>query len=351
EELSGRIRIRRYRVSFPRSRILFGLVHRLVTPFLLRSFSFCPLWLRKILRYGQSRAEWLWLILQGPYVPSLIRDLHLNQHLYRKIYFFTWLYYPSRAGILGLEHKSVLIPTAHDEKPFWFPSVPDFFKSVSAILVNSPAEKRLIRSLPGCQQLLCRQAGVGPGEAFLQQADDFPSPEHLPEKYLCFLGRLTGGKGLHTLCEYFIRYLESSGEDELFLVLAGFRDKNLKLPVHSHILVMPPVSESEKLSLLRGCLAVVNPSHYESLSLLIMEALLLRKPAIVNGANPVLADYAKQHRSVQSFHDPDSFQDSLQFFRSAEWLDQSEHLLTLARKWVLSEYSWDKILNVFDESL
>ena len=347
------VRVFRFKSKFTRNRFVFGLYQRVMSPLLsaktsARSLKFC----RALLKPLMPVIEKLWFFLQGPFCPDLIKHLVASHHKYQKIFFFTWLYYPTQAGIRELGYKSVLIPTAHDEAALWFPSVSEIFNSVSGVFVNSPAEAALIRQIPGCEELSLNLAGVGLSDAVLSpRVIPGSFSDKLPSRFLCFLGRINEGKGLSTLCDYFLEAVRRCGDEDLCLVLAGPVEKGFEKVSHHRIRFVGEVNENEKLVLLRQCYAVVNPSPYESLSLLVMEGLALKKPVLINKHNPVLNHYAIHNRSVRAFGSCEDFVRELNFLGSASWAYQAEQSLLMGKEWVEKEYSWERVLSVFQEGL
>src|SRR6187200_1134311 len=56
-----------------------------------------------------------WLRQQGPWCPALLEYLERNHHQYDVLIFFTYLYAPTVLGVRIAPHKTILVPTAHDE--------------------------------------------------------------------------------------------------------------------------------------------------------------------------------------------------------------------------------------------
>ena len=59
--------------------------------------------------------EMEWLKQQGPWCPALQEYLERNAQSYDVLIFFTYLYAPTVLGMKIAPHKSILVPTAHDE--------------------------------------------------------------------------------------------------------------------------------------------------------------------------------------------------------------------------------------------
>jgi glycosyltransferase involved in cell wall biosynthesis len=54
------------------------------------------------------------------------------------------------------------------------------------------------------------------------------------------------------------------------------------------------VDDGEKLHLMRRALALVHPSPYESLGIVLLEAMACRTPVIVNAASEVLVEHCRE---------------------------------------------------------
>src|SRR5207253_8957229 len=109
--------------------------------------------------------------------------------------------------------------------------------------------------------------------------------------YVLCLGRVDDGKGARLLAECFIRYHERRDGD-LRLVFAG--PVVHPPPEHPDIVVLGPVDESTKWGLLRGALALVSPSAFESFSIVVLEAWSVGTPVLVNARCPVTVDHARR---------------------------------------------------------
>lgn len=112
----------------------------------------------------------------------------------------------------------------------------------------------------------------------------------LPERYVLFLGTLQPRKNIGRLCEAFARYLESSSDPGLALVLAGKpgwlldieRDVLARLPgsVVERVKITGYIADEDVGPLYSGALALVFPSLYEGFGFPVLEAMRCGTPVL-----------------------------------------------------------------------
>ena len=90
-------------------------------------------------------------------------------------------------------------------------------------------------------------------------------------------GRISRGKGVDLLINGFVRYKQNH-PGELKLILAGLQEQDFLIPSRPDILYLGFVSERQKYALERHAEFLINPSRYESLSLVVIEAMALGVP-------------------------------------------------------------------------
>ena len=73
-----------------------------------------------------------WLRQQGPWCPALLEYLERNQKQYDVLIFFTYLYAPTVLGVRIAPHKTILVPTAHDEPAIHLEIYKDVFSAPAA---------------------------------------------------------------------------------------------------------------------------------------------------------------------------------------------------------------------------
>lgn len=115
----------------------------------------------------------------------------------------------------------------------------------------------------------------------------------IAEPYLLYVGRLESKKNILVLVEAFKRYKESRGlGDPLQLVLAGLPGQGYESIAkaiaesgqQSSIHVTGYISEGDKVALLSGAFAYVQPSFYEGFGLPPLEAMACGSPVISSNA-------------------------------------------------------------------
>ncbi len=345
------VEVLRFPCGFPRFVMLFKIYSRLVSP-LLR-FTAGSLGKNPLARWALEFLEFLWFMLQGPYSPRLVAAIEYDKDQFEKIFFFTYLYYPTIYGFAHCAEKAVLIPTAHDEYPLFFPKSKKILSDAAILLVNTEEEENLIKSVIRGKKNKILKVGVGVEVPYARKftianADPSPAP---PYPYLLYLGRVSKGKGVHELIQEFIKYRERSVHSSLQLLIAGASEQQFQIPEHPAIHYLGPVSEEHKVTLVRNALALVNPSTKESLSLIVLEALAMQTPIIVNGSCKVLSSYQRYASTVLPYLSAREFSAHLDTVQRNYGTSSWQLQLKKSQTWVLKHYSWDKVYRSYQRAL
>jgi glycosyltransferase involved in cell wall biosynthesis len=153
------------------------------------------------------------------------------------------------------------------------------------------------------------------------------------------MGRIGVGKNIDKLVTLF-RKRWDEGETDLRLTLAGALDANFHLPKHPAIDYRGYVSEEEKRRLMAAAKFIVNPAELESLSMLVVEAIMMNKPVLVNGESPVLRNYADNLSTVETFEVTEGFELNTQGFAALTADDFAN-----SKRWLKQHFSWDNVSN------
>jgi hypothetical protein len=85
-----------------------------------------------------------WLKQQGPWCPPLLEYIDRNQQQYDVLIFFTYLYAPTVMGARIAPHKSILVPTAHDEPAIHLDIYKELFSLPAGLAYNTDVERRFL---------------------------------------------------------------------------------------------------------------------------------------------------------------------------------------------------------------
>lgn len=338
------VKLRRFAVPHPRNkRKVKGLLRRLngktFTDGLLRFFGFHSLVNKRIT--NEKSLQLIgdeWSKEQGPYTPGLITYLEDHKDEYEALIFFTYLYFPTLFGLRVAPDKSILIPTAHDEKAIYLPIFKPFFKLPKAILFNTLSEERLVNRLFDNEDIYSDIVGAGIDPI---SHDSELSPAKILKsdvEYLIYIGRIDPAKGCKLMISYFLQYKMASSS-QVKLVLVG--SSSMKIAPHPDIIEMGFVSEEVKQVLLKGAKALIMPSYFESLSLVTLESMLNGIPVIANESCEVLKDHIENSKAGFLFSDSESF--NLAVDRVLN--DDLTLLKENAVRYVSENYNWGVIIN------
>ncbi len=287
---------------------------------------------------------------QGPLVPELIDYIASHRDAFDTFLFFTYLYYTTVFGIRPVLGKSFLVPTAHDEPPFYFaPTFVPIFEHVNGIIYLSDAERNLVhRVYPGAQKSMELKGlfGINPPEDIAQDEEAALRQKYsnvLSQMYFLFLGRASASKNCPALVHAFSQARHRT-QLRAYLVFCGSDD--FDLPSRPDIINVGFVSEKEKSFLLRHAAALVNPSAYESLSLVMLEAWNQGTMVVVNGASHAMREQVKASGGGLFFNSEAMFEGIM------VWCMKHGPLLSeIGRRgqdYIRRRYNWD---NAFRETL
>lgn len=285
---------------------------------------------------------------QGPHCAGLFEHLAASHRRYDAVIFFTALYEPAAVGIQQWGRRSILVPLLHDEKPMYLPVFRDVLRSAGAILFNADAERRLAARMYGIDTAHCAIAGVGieaevPDPALLAR---LRVQYGLRPGYLVYVGRVDRAKNCDELLSAF---LDLARDDHAVqLVLVG--QSVMAVPQHPRIVQTGFVSGAERDALVAGAAALVLASRYESLSMVVLEALLLHTPVIVNGACEVLADHIRLSAAGVAY---DGRRGLAAAMRDMAHLPSAQRQALGARgaAYVLEHYTWARVMAEYHRAI
>jgi glycosyltransferase involved in cell wall biosynthesis len=326
--------------------------------------------------------EMEWLRQQGPWCPALLEYLDRNHHQYDVLIFFTYLYAPTVLGARIAPHKSILVPTAHDEPAIHLDIYKELFSLPAGLGYNTEVERRFLTThfsiraveeetigcgvdlpaAPSGRRENTADSDVGHDEEGVDEGDaghDESSPSfrpHLAQRgtmfrrrhrlhgpFVLYGGRIDPGKGCEELIEYFSSYVQDGGDASL--VLMGV--KLMPLPEEPFIRFAGRLSDQERLHALEAATVVVVPSPYESLSLLALESFAVGTPILANARSEVLVDHCHKSNAGLYYADRDEFNECLKLLVADHGL--RARMDRNGRQYVRRNYRWDVILTKYEK--
>jgi glycosyltransferase involved in cell wall biosynthesis len=293
--------------------------------------------------YGRARTreeEIEFLRRQGPVVPSLVEALRAEKDRYAAVVFFTYLYYPTYWGLQAAPERSVLVPTTHDEPPLAFSVYREVFARARAFAFLTPAEQELVRSRFGTGDRPAAIAGMGVEPSPPGDVAAFRARHGLAGPYALYAGRIDAGKGCAAMLDHHERYRRGrkGGAD---LVLLG--RLAMPEPRQEGVRHLGFLSEEEKSTAIAGAVAVVCPSPYESLSIVLLEGLSLGTPGLVNAGSAVLKEHCLRSNAGLYYADADEYAEALDLLVRERRLRDA--LGANGRRYVDAEYRWSVVLD------
>ncbi len=319
--------------------------------------------------------EMEWLRQQGPWCPALLEYLERNQHQYDILVFFTYLYAPTVFGVRLAPHKSILVPTAHDEPAIHLDIYKEMFSAPAGIAYNTEVERRFLTTHFSIRAVEEETVGCGVDLPFWDPKDtkdpkdqDEDAPEAIPDEeqppsyrphlagrgvlfkrrhrlhgpIALYGGRIDPGKGCEELIEYFSSYVGEGGDASL--VLMGV--KLMPLPEEPFIHFAGRLPDQERLQALEAATVVIVPSPYESLSLLALEAFAVGTPILANARSEVLVDHCQKSNAGLYYADRDEFVEALKLLVADQRLRAA--MGRNGRSYVKRNYRWDVIIAKYE---
>jgi len=288
---------------------------------------------------GSQEDELEWLRRQGPFVPRLVKSLEACREDFDAVLFFTYLYYPTYFGLKAAPLRSILVPTAHDEPPLRLGIFQSMFEIPRAFAFCSTPEAELVTSrfsLGECPRVV---AGIGVETGSEVDVEAFKIRHDIRKPYALYAGRIDAGKGCEEMMTFYASYRRNSrGAVDLLLIgkLA------MAAPRVPGVRYLGYLSEEEKKAAIAGAAALVCPSPYESLSIVMLEGLALGTPALANARSPVLKDHCVRSNAGLFYRDAREFAEALELVALEKGL--REALGRNGRRYVQEHYRWEVVL-------
>jgi glycosyltransferase involved in cell wall biosynthesis len=221
---------------------------------------------------------------QGPHAPELHE--HLRATAYDRVLFVTYLYPTTYDGLAAVPpERALVVTTLHDEPPAYLPV---FGRRLARarLLGLTDTEVALLGRLYPDQALSAERIGYG-----IELPADVERRRSGGDEFLLYAGRIDVHKGVAQLLRWY-GALRATLVRPPRLVLIG----QVAMPVASRdgVEVRGFVDDEEKLCLMRDALALIHLSPYESLGIVLLEAMAVRTPVLVHADSEVMVEHCRR---------------------------------------------------------
>lgn len=285
--------------------------------------------------------ELLWL-RHGGSSEAMEEALRERGEDYDAVIAMPYLWGTTYSAYAACPSKTVIIPCLHDEAFAHMSFVEEMLSGARGLLFNTEVEASLARTLIPS---LAPWGIVGVG------FDPLPASSlrrrrrvKIPEPSILCVGRREPGKNTPLLIEYFRRY-RSRRAHSVVLVFAGGGDP---VPKGPDFLELKP-DWSSPYDVYRAATMVCQPSTNESLSIVLLQAWLAERPALVHGSCTVTRDHCERANGGLWFTSYAEFEEVLDRMLASATLRDA--LARNGRTYVEREYSWPVVLDRFHAAM
>jgi glycosyltransferase involved in cell wall biosynthesis len=325
-------------------------VHRLPVADLRRPERFGPIheWMVHGPRPAPLFEQMRWAKLMGPDLIGYPAWMAGNIDRFDAAIFMTYMYSTTTRGLPTAAGRvpTIMQPTAHDEPPIWIRLYDTLFRLPDEFLFFTPEERDVVRRRFQIEPS-GRTVGIGidlgePGDpaVFRRRFGLGEAP------YLVYVGRIDAIKGSRELHDFFVTYKQRNGGD-LRLVLVGEQIAD----TGSNHEVVPTgfLSEEDKRSAIAGSLALVQPSRFESFSIVVCEGWVQRRPVLVHADCDVLVGQARRSNGGLFYGGYAEFEAAVDLLLHKPEL--GDQLGRNGRAYVEANYSWDAVVHGVEASI
>jgi glycosyltransferase involved in cell wall biosynthesis len=296
-------------------------------------------WSDRVFNHPHSyRDELKWLDAEGPKSTALLRHLQSADAGYDYVFFFSYRYYHSYHGAKALPSRAILVPTAERDEAIGLELSPRIFRSVRALMYNSPEEKRLIQTVSANHDVPGVVVGIGSEIPLRPQPERFRQKYGISGRFALYVGRIDQNKGCKELFSFFLGGLEALPKG-LELVLIG--KEMLPIPDHPRIHHLGFLDDQDKFDALAASDLLLMPSYYESLSMVALEAWALGKPVLANGKCEVLRGQCIRSQAGLYYETQEEFIHTLRAISESRRLNAA--FSANGRQFFQQHYAWPVI--------
>jgi glycosyltransferase involved in cell wall biosynthesis len=256
--------------------------------------------------------------------------------------FAPYLFGTTLWGAQVAPERSALMPCLHDEPYARLRTVARVMEGTRGCLFNAPGEERLARGM------FRIPAGGVVGMGFDPPGDPPAARSPLDGDYVVYAGRLEEGKRVHVAVEWAVRHRREDPRAPRLLLL-GHGSYRPPADSGDAVVVAGFVDEQTKRAAYAGAVAVVNPSHMESLSLVLLEGWREGAPAVVAAGSEVMRDHCERSGGGFAVEGYEAYRHAVSALRDDP--DLRRRMGAAGGEYVQDVYGWPAVRARFRETV
>ncbi len=293
---------------------------------------------------ASAEEQELWFHENGPDAPDLIEHLRRHGAEYDRVLFWSYRYFDTYFGLPLVADRAVLVPTAEEDPLIHVDDLRRFFALPKGFLFLTAEEQTLVAArAPSGRPSAVIGCGLdpAPSAADLSRLDDL----QLVDPFVLYLGRIDPNKGCGALIRHFLRYADLGRRVQL--VMAG--PASMTIPDHPLVRSLGFVDDAVRDALLTRARALVMPSPFESLSMVLLEAWNRGLPALVNARCKVLRGQVERANGGLYYGNSAEFASALDYL--LDHPDQARQLGRQGLAYIDREYRWPIVMEKVERLL
>jgi len=261
-------------------------------------------------------------------------------------FFIPYLYGTTFYGSMIEPERSYHIPCLHNEPNAYFNIYTHMFNNSRGIYFLSKSEMNLAKKIYGVNPDKCFLMGGGVDRIEKAEPEAFRKKFNIEDDFVVYVGRKVEGKGTSLLIKYFVEFVKENHLN-LKLILIGGGSVNISRSDTIFIRDLGELPNEDKYNAISASLFLIQPSSFESFSIVLMEAWLLKKAVIVNENCEVTKEHCVE--SNGGFY----FSDYLEFAECMRLLIEKNELRKKLGEngynYVIKNFMWEDVVKKFIE--
>ena len=241
---------------------------------------------------------------------------------------------------------TLLHPKAHQEPMLSFSLYDSVMHLASGLSFNTPEEAALVFARFGTLDRPHEVIGLGLDTTAAGDPVRFRQELGLGDRpYLLLLGRVDAAKGSLEALEMYRAFRARHPDSDLTLVVMG--RATLDVEPEPGVVYTGFVPEQTRSDALAGALALLQPSYFESFSLVLAESWVQGRPAVVQGANDVLTGQVERSGGGLPYRGYAEFEAAVELLLGDATL--ANQLGQAGARYVQDNYAWDPVLDRYED--